>query len=67
MTRAATWAGPIIMPAKTACAGVAPNASTMRGRCAAIADVTVQAAANANESMHHGPVDRNVRLDRQAL
>jgi len=29
------------------CAGVAPNASTIRGRCAAMADVTVQAAAKA--------------------
>ena len=48
--RAATWAGPIIMPANTACAGVAPNASTIRGRCAAMAEVTVQAAANANDS-----------------
>jgi hypothetical protein len=37
------------MPANTAWAGVAPNTSTMRGGCAAIADVTVQAAANTKD------------------
>lgn len=36
MTRAATWAGPVIMPAKTACADVAPKASTYCGGCARI-------------------------------
>src|SRR5260370_31418261 len=50
MIRAPAWGGPIIMPANTACAGVAPKASTIRGRCAAIAEVTVQAAANANDN-----------------
>ncbi len=32
MMRVPTWAGPIIMPANTACAGVAPKGSTIRGR-----------------------------------
>ena len=50
ITRAPTWAGPIIMPANTARAGVAPKVSTIRGRCAAIAEVTLQAAAKANDS-----------------
>jgi hypothetical protein len=42
--------GANIMPANTAWVGVAPNASTMRGRWAAIAEVTVQAAAKANDN-----------------
>ena len=37
-------------PANTACVVVAPAASMMRGRCAAIAPVTVHAAANTNAS-----------------
>jgi hypothetical protein len=60
------------MPANTACADVAPNASTIRGRCAAIADVTVHAAANANErrtivrsnaicGFTRGPLDETIR------
>ena len=48
--RAATCAGPIRAPAATACSVVAPAASRMRGRCAAIAPVTLQAAAKANAS-----------------
>jgi len=55
-------AGPISAPANTACAEVAPAASMMRGRCAAIAPVTVQAAANTNaNSTMCGRAD--VRLD----
>jgi hypothetical protein len=45
------------MPANTAWAGVAPNASTIRGRWAAIAEVTVQAASgqNASGNAEQGP------------
>src|ERR1700737_1565188 len=46
--RANTCAGPISAPADTACRVVAPAASRIRGRCAAIAPVTLQAAAKAN-------------------
>src|SRR5437016_14053855 len=48
--RAATCAGPISAPAATACTEVAPAASRMRGKCAAMAPVTLQAAAKANAS-----------------
>ncbi len=48
--RANTCAGPISAPAATACRVVAPAASRIRGRCAAIAPVTLQAAAKANAS-----------------
>ena len=48
--RAATCDGPISAPAATACSDVAPADSRMRGRCAAIAPVTLQAAAKANAS-----------------
>src|SRR2546430_1140827 len=46
------------MPANTACAGVAPKASTMRGRCAAIAEGSVVEAephADAQQQPRHRP------------
>jgi hypothetical protein len=57
--RAATYAGPISAPAAIAWTLVAPAASRMRGKCAAIAPVTLQAAADALQSeSRQRPADR---------
>ncbi|MNV24491.1 hypothetical protein D3C71_1155580 [compost metagenome] len=48
--RPATWAGPISAPTPTAAARLAPVASSIRGRCVAIAVLMNQVAANTKAS-----------------